>query len=104
MEDEPKVVKTIEGLAPVADLDAPAFANDCSVVWHPSGKHFYIATATHDIIAVSSESWSKSAKFSDEDLSGVRALTCTEGQNLIDLTGSNGLGRLTEWHVPCISL
>jgi len=104
MGDVPKAVKTIEGLAPVADPDAPAFANDCSVIWHPSGKHFYIATATHDIIAVSSESWSKNAKFSDEDLSGVSALNITKARNLISSTGSNGIGHLTKWNVPCISL
>lgn len=78
-------MKIIEGLAPVADPDAPTFANDCSAVWHPSGKHFYIATATHDIIAVSSESWSKNAKFSDEDLSGVSALPTTRARNLMSL-------------------
>lgn len=104
MPDEPKAVKTIEGLAPVADPDAPAFANDCSVVWHPSGKHFYMATATHDIVAVSSESWSKNAKFSDEDLSGVSALSVTKAGNLISSTGSNGLGGLTKWSVHCIGL
>jgi chromosome transmission fidelity protein 4 len=74
-------VKTIEGLAPVADPDAPAFANDCSAIWHPSSKHFYIATATHDIIAVSSESWSKNAKFSDENLVGVSAFLITRARN-----------------------
>ena len=98
------MVKTVEGLAPVADPDAPAFANDCSVVWHPSGKHFYIATATHDIVAVSSESWSKNAKFSDEDLSGVSALIVTKARYLISSTGSNCLDGLTKWNVPCISL
>lgn len=70
-EEQATVLKTIDGIIPVVDSESPSFSNDCSAVWHPSGKQFYVATRTHEIVAISQENWTKIGTFSDEELSGV---------------------------------
>ncbi|KAH9831247.1 uncharacterized protein C8Q71DRAFT_861980 [Rhodofomes roseus] len=71
-EGEGKEAKTIEGVIPaVANTESDEFAYDCSVVWHPSGQHFFVATRTHEIISISRNDWSKSSTFSNEDVSGT---------------------------------
>ncbi|KAH9935365.1 uncharacterized protein B0H18DRAFT_975539 [Fomitopsis serialis] len=71
-EGEGKEVKTIEGMLPaVANSESDEFAYDCSVAWHPSGQHFYVATRTHEIVTVSRNDWSKSSTFSDDASSGA---------------------------------
>lgn len=69
---KPTVLKTIEGLIPFADTESPSFSNDCSAVWHPSGKHFYVATKAHEIAVVSRDSWAKTGVLpSADEISGV---------------------------------
>lgn len=69
---KPAIIKTIEGLIPFSDPESTSFADDCSAVWHPSGKHFYVATKTHEIASVSRDTWSKNGVFpSADEISGV---------------------------------
>jgi chromosome transmission fidelity protein 4 len=71
--EKPVVTKTLEGIIPFEDPDVAGFTNDCSAVWHPSGKQFYIATRTHEIISVSRDTWAKNGTFpSSDEISGVR--------------------------------
>lgn len=74
--DNAILVKTIDGLVPYADPEASSFSNDCSAVWHPSGKVFFVATRTHEIVAVSRDTWAKSGTLpsSDEISSEITAL------------------------------
>jgi len=69
---KPAIVKTIEGLIPFSDPESTTFSDDCSAVWHPSGKHFYVATKTHEIASVSRDTWAKSGVLpSTDEISGV---------------------------------
>ncbi|KAF5328867.1 hypothetical protein D9619_011727 [Psilocybe cf. subviscida] len=70
-EKEPSIEKTMEGLIPaVIDTEALEFSYDCSVVWHPSGEYFFVATKSHELITVSRSDWTKSSTFSDKEVSG----------------------------------
>lgn len=58
-QEKAALVKMIEGIIPFEDPESDGFANDCSAVWHPNGKHFYVATRAHEIATVSRDTWSK---------------------------------------------
>ncbi|PVF93312.1 hypothetical protein CPB86DRAFT_768026 [Serendipita vermifera] len=69
--DTPVIAKTIEGMIPYSDPEANNFSHDCSAIWHPNGKHFYIATRTHEIISISRDTWTKNGSFpSSDEISG----------------------------------
>ncbi|KAJ7577048.1 hypothetical protein C8J56DRAFT_378653 [Mycena floridula] len=70
--DEVKIEKIFEDVIPkVTDDRAPDFGHDCSVVWHPSGARFYVATRTHEIAVYSRANWSKITSFVNPDVSGA---------------------------------
>ncbi|KAG8694965.1 hypothetical protein FRC09_009480 [Ceratobasidium sp. 395] len=53
-------LKDIEQLIPaVNDSESSEFQYDCSAVWHPSGTYFATVSAAHNIVFVSSNSWTK---------------------------------------------
>lgn len=57
---QPTQLQVIEQLIPaVADSESPEFHYVCSAVWHPSGTYFATASTAHDIVFVSSSTWSK---------------------------------------------
>ncbi|KAL4078553.1 hypothetical protein V8B97DRAFT_1865745 [Scleroderma yunnanense] len=69
---EPRIEQTLQGIIPtVSDTESPEFMHDCSVLWHPSGHHFYTASTTHDIVAISRPNWDKSATFTDTSITGA---------------------------------
>ncbi|EAU91158.2 hypothetical protein CC1G_03326 [Coprinopsis cinerea okayama7 len=72
-EDEPRLEKTIEGILPVVkDDESTEYGYDCSAVWHPSGSHFYVASKSHQIVAISRSDWSKiPGSFSHTDALGA---------------------------------
>ena len=86
----PKKEKVLDGIIPVAKDDkADEFSYDCSVVWHPSGHHFYVASKGHggswslhqnlcvsdpasEIVTISRSDWSRvSGSFSDKNAVGA---------------------------------
>ncbi|KAF9522661.1 hypothetical protein CPB83DRAFT_864133 [Crepidotus variabilis] len=70
--EPPRIEKTLDGIIPkVLDTDSSEFTYDCSVVWHTSGQHFFVATKGHEIITISRSDWSKSAPFSDKNATGA---------------------------------
>ncbi|KAF9462340.1 hypothetical protein BDZ94DRAFT_1322712 [Collybia nuda] len=70
--EEARIESTLEGIIPaVSDAESPEFAHDCSVVWDPSGLHFYVSTRAHEIVVVSRANWSRIGTFSDKDVSGA---------------------------------
>lgn len=73
---EPRVEKTIDGVIPaVSDPESTDFMHDCSVVWHPSGGHFYVSSRTHDIVVISRPNWDRLPSFSDSSItSAITAL------------------------------
>ncbi|KAG8783688.1 hypothetical protein FRC15_004714 [Serendipita sp. 397] len=74
--ENPVLVKSIEGIIPFQDPDSSGFFNDCSACWHPSGKYFFSASKTHEIVVVSRDTWTKSSSFpsADEISSDITAL------------------------------
>ncbi|KAF9237545.1 hypothetical protein BU15DRAFT_75916 [Melanogaster broomeanus] len=71
-ESEPRVEKLIEGVIPaVADSESPEFMHDCSAMWHPSGQHFFAASRTHEVVAISRPNWGKTCAFSDANATGA---------------------------------
>ncbi|KAF8160621.1 hypothetical protein B0H34DRAFT_344214 [Crassisporium funariophilum] len=69
--DQPVIEKTLEGIIPVViDSKSSEFTHDCSVVWHTSGDHFYVATKGHEIISISRKDWTKQSTFSEKNVSG----------------------------------
>ncbi|KAG8835473.1 hypothetical protein FRC17_003040 [Serendipita sp. 399] len=75
-QENPVLVKTIEGIIPFQDSESSGFPNDCSACWHPSGKYFFTATKTHEIAVVSRDTWTRSGSFpsADEISSEITAL------------------------------
>ncbi|KAF8902638.1 hypothetical protein CPB85DRAFT_1564580 [Mucidula mucida] len=71
-DNTPHIVKKMDGIIPaVKDSQSPQFMQDCSVVWHPSGEHFFVITKSHEVITVSRSSWSKTSTFSDTQAVGT---------------------------------
>ncbi|KAG6918076.1 hypothetical protein DXG01_016735 [Tephrocybe rancida] len=72
--EQSTIETTLEGIIPaIGDATSPDYAHDCSVVWHTSGQHFYVASRAHErpeIVTVSRADWSRSSSFSDKDVSG----------------------------------
>ncbi|CAE6433729.1 unnamed protein product [Rhizoctonia solani] len=53
-------LNVIEHLIPaVGDSESPEFHYNCAAVWHPSGMYFATVSASHDIVFVSSRTWTK---------------------------------------------
>ncbi|KAF8444756.1 hypothetical protein L210DRAFT_3642979 [Boletus edulis BED1] len=71
-EPEPKVERLIDGIIPAAaDTESLEFMHDCSAVWHPSGQYFFVASRTHEIVAISRPNWDKSFNLSDPNATGA---------------------------------
>ncbi|KAH6897631.1 hypothetical protein BKA70DRAFT_1438227 [Coprinopsis sp. MPI-PUGE-AT-0042] len=90
--DEPNLVKTIDGHLPVVkDDESPEYGYDCTAVWHPDGKHFYIASRTHDLIAISNGNWEKLFSLTSKDAVGaITALAISpNGEYLASASNSN---------------
>jgi chromosome transmission fidelity protein 4 len=104
--EPPSIEKTVEGIIPIViDTEyvvhsssalevlffyrsSSDFLHDCSVVWHPSGQYFFVASKGHgelswsvsignyslcvlkEIITISRSDWSKTSTFSDKNVSG----------------------------------
>ncbi|KAF5390153.1 hypothetical protein D9757_002927 [Collybiopsis confluens] len=70
--EEPVIIQTLDSLIPsVAEPSSPEFLHDCSVIWHPSGSHFYVISKTHDVICISTKTWIQTGKFTDRRISQV---------------------------------
>ncbi|KAG2756173.1 hypothetical protein P692DRAFT_20826324 [Suillus brevipes Sb2] len=69
---EAKVENVIDGVIPeVVDPESPEFMHDCSAVWHPSGQYFFAASRTHEIVAISRSTWTKTSSLSDPNIVGA---------------------------------
>ncbi|THV05087.1 hypothetical protein K435DRAFT_648208 [Dendrothele bispora CBS 962.96] len=71
--DEPRMVKTIDGVIPSVwqpECALPEFAYDCSAIWHPSGEYFFVVSQSHEIVTISRSDWTQTSKFSDNDVVG----------------------------------
>ncbi|EKM80549.1 hypothetical protein AGABI1DRAFT_126609 [Agaricus bisporus var. burnettii JB137-S8] len=64
---------TIEGVLPIiTDQESNEFLlHDCSAVWHPSGKCFYVVSRSHEIVSVNKSTWTKDSTFIDKDITGA---------------------------------
>ncbi|EIW83036.1 WD40 repeat-like protein [Coniophora puteana RWD-64-598 SS2] len=70
-EEQPTRLEVIDGIIPaVTDSESEEFMHDCSAVWHPTGQRFYAASRTHDIVAISRATWTKSETLSDPSVTG----------------------------------
>ncbi|TFK74051.1 hypothetical protein BDN72DRAFT_122595 [Pluteus cervinus] len=72
IDSTPKIEATVSNIIPeVRDTQSSDFMHDCSVIWHPSGQHFYVASRGHDIAIISKGTWSKTGSLSDRDTVGA---------------------------------
>ncbi|KAF7971209.1 hypothetical protein HWV62_21604 [Athelia sp. TMB] len=96
--------KVIQGVIPVALDTDPEFAHDASVIWHPSGYYFFVATKTHDIVTISRPGYeypNQDGRFSDSELSGpITALALSpNGLYLASASLVSGKGVVCIWSV-----
>lgn len=84
--EEPELVRKIDGVIRRLETDAEASSR---AVWHPEGRAFAVATATRDIVVVSSGDGEKQKVFSDGHLGDITALAWSPNGSLLASAGAD---------------
>ncbi|KAA1471682.1 WD40 repeat-like protein [Dentipellis sp. KUC8613] len=89
--DEPKEIRVIQGVIPaIKNPKAVEFFHDCSAIWHPSGEYFVVASRSHDVVAISKDTWEKSFAFTDDSVNGMTtALSLSANGNYLATSSHN---------------
>ncbi|KAK7057212.1 chromosome segregation protein [Favolaschia claudopus] len=66
----PTVINLPKRLAEKSPNSSFDFLYDCSAVWHPSGKQFYLASRARDIACISQSTWTRDSTIVDRDAPG----------------------------------
>ncbi|CAE6402739.1 unnamed protein product [Rhizoctonia solani] len=101
-------LNVIEHLIPaVGDSESPEFHHNCAAVWHPSGMYFATVSASHDIVFVSSSTWSKTETLKNGHDSVATSLTFSPNGSYLASGGTDNkvivwdlLDKKPKWSAP----
>ena len=85
-DDEPELIRKIDGLIRTVETDAEVSAK---VAWHPDGRAFAAPTATRDIQVMSRNDWEMQRLFSNGHIGDVTALAWSPNGAMLASAGKD---------------